>query len=136
MQAESAQLLLTGLQLFYCTHEDKARLLLSLLRGEFASSARAELLDTLLTVLIAHEDTFAVLNYTRAGSEVFKQLLEHTAHDTQQQLSALEQAVQDTAQRHRLFSFERKSSRVNSLLFYYQNLLVGTCLGRATPALD
>lgn len=130
VQAESAQLLLTGLNMFYGTHEDKALLLLSLLRGEFKSSTRAELLDTLLTVLITHEDTFSVLNYKRGGSEVFKQLLEYTVHDTQQQLGELEEIVQDKEHTHRLFSFKSKSTRVNSLLFYYQNLLIGTCLYR------
>ncbi len=132
MQAESAQLLLTGLNIFYCTHEDKAQLLLSLLRGEFECSARTELLDTLLEVLITHEETFSVLNYKSSGREVFKQLLEHSARDTQLQLRDLEAIVQDTENTHRLFSVESKSSRVNSLLFYYQNLLIGRCCSAVT----
>lgn len=125
VQAESAQLLLTGLNMFYGTHEDKALLLLALLRGEFESSVRGELLDTLLAELIMHEETFSVLNYKSGGREVFKQLLEYTARETQQQLSELEEIVQDQENTHRLFSVKSKRSQVNSLLFYYQNLLIG-----------
>lgn len=126
IQEESAQLLLTGLNIFYCTHEDKALLLISLLRGEFKVSAREELLDTLLSVLITHEETFSVLNYKSGGKrEVFKLLLEYSAHETQRQVSELESIARDKEHVHRLFSFKSKSSRVNSLLFYYQNLLMG-----------
>ncbi len=127
IQAESAQLLLTGLNIFYSTHEDKAVLLVSLVRGEFKVSAREELLDTLLSVLITHEETFSVLNYKYGGSEVFKLLLEHSAHETQRQVSELENIARDKERVHHLFSFECKSSRVNNLLFYYQNLLAGMC---------